>query len=238
MVKAKGNNMRKKGIWRTGILVLAAGFAFAGTVTADPLVISMTGVDYVWDGTTLCDAGNGGLCNTPPGAPNTALADDLQSLDLFFPSPTPFASFGALDGIFVDFSLPPTTTPITADGTTANPGTGGHLDIFLNDTWALALNLASWNLFVGPIGSGILGVGSVASIFDQNLPDGLVAGLPINFVLTGLVTGGTLPDTFTAVGVGSVSAEANIVPEPASLLLLGSGLTGLAVRYRRRQQKA
>jgi hypothetical protein len=190
----------------------------------------MAGVDYQYDGQYLCD---GDSCNPPPGTASFGDADALTSMD-FVVDGVQVGLLGPGDGIGVDFRLEP-DGPIVPN--VVATGSGGHLDLYVGGAWGLALDLADWSLIVLTAGEFVLtGGGAVSSIFDQLLPFGLIIGDPVSFSFSGLDLEGDLQDFthFTALGSGEVKGEA-VIPEPATLLLLGLGLTGLAVRYRRRR---
>jgi len=124
-------------------------------------------------------------------------------------------------------------------------GAGGTgLDIFDLVTapvlagWGLALNLGSGALLFSDNLLSFTGIASVAAIFAQALPFGLVIDDPVIVTysanITASTTAGGFYTSFSAAGTPDIIGQ-QAVPEPASILLLGSGLAFAARQVRRRR---
>jgi hypothetical protein len=166
-------------------------------------------------------------------------ADPLTSLNFYVDN----VLIGSLaSSIWADLYLAD-VDPIPAGGGVVN-AYGGTLDLLVGKDRGISLDLFDLELFLFG-GSGILMGSASADLFQQVLvPFGVVFDpnqtIDVLFALGPLqnvTSANGLLSSFTAEGNGSIEGEGTtVVPEPASLILLGTGLLAAAAARRRRQR--
>jgi len=201
--------------------------------SAATIQIQFSGLNLAYDGSNIYDA-----TSSSGGGGDAALADQLVTMSFFKDG----AYLGTLtNNIYADVNIGGVYNIPLAGGTVYSTG-GGIFDLLMNPGtpgWVLALNLASgFQVDYNGTSINILGSGLASSIFAQALPFGLAIGDPVQVSfsagnMTKTAANGYLTG-FTASGTGEVSGS---VPEPGTLLLLGTGLIGIASFARRRIRK-
>lgn len=209
-----------------GLTLVALVLVGVGTVEASTLEIQLTGLDLVFDGSSVMDAG---------GSSNPANADRLNTVT-FIVDGNPLHTL--LDDIFVDFEFQPIADiPISGDTVDAGSGT---FDLLLPGI-GLALDMNDVSLTCLPLSptSDFAFAGSLASISAQNLPFDLIIDDPVTVSFSTQIDQATLTDDgtnitgFAASGTGEIAGQ--YIPEPSTLALLLTGIFGILLHGRRQR---
>lgn len=222
-------------------LMLAAllGCALVSTqAVAATMQIEITGVNLTYSDPDGGGAGAGSLLDA--GAP----ADSLTAMLVSDDNGPVGAVTSPPDSITLDLSvldIPNIAVPGPNASTSVTAPAGGSLLLSLNSATTLALDLDTVEVVYSRISVGqfdirVLFAGSVGSIASQDLPFGIEIADPVtvSFNLQGASTesGGFLTG-FTGAGTGVLTAPMAVIPEPATVAVLGlAGIAGLLVRRR------
>jgi hypothetical protein len=229
---------------------VAALCAFGGMqAQAAVLQIGYTGVDLTYDGSSLFDTESiiGGGGDPAEAQPLLTMTFDIQGS-----GPPALLTLLAPD-IWHDLFLDLGPIPAPAVGTSVTVIGSGINDLLMVAAgipvgipqWGLAVdvtmevtvtNLGAAGIFVTAVGAG--------TIFFQDLPDGIPDFDPLSLIEVSFstqVVDGTYTEAggfitgFETTGTGEHSGNTQVIPEPASCVLLGIGLVMGGVAWRRRK---
>ncbi|MCX7426675.1 MAG: PEP-CTERM sorting domain-containing protein [Planctomycetia bacterium] len=212
-----------------GCCLVVALLLFQATASAETLMIEYTGLNISYIGDTITEVGN--------PDPLTSLVYSVDGVQI---GPT------LSSDIAVDLSIPGVSGLSASADTTITSATGGTLDLTLPGGKFLKLELgaATVSLFhinVLPTLKLHFALGAAdANVLSQSLP-GLLGGwlgddIAVSF--SSQVTSGSMTSAagvvtgFLASGTGEI--QGNLVPEPATVALLISGLLACLAFIRRR----
>ncbi|KAA0214517.1 MAG: hypothetical protein DYG94_10290 [Leptolyngbya sp. PLA3] len=221
---------------KTSILGIVGLVGLAGSIASADVVIEFTGMNLVYDGSSLYDAGS-----AAGGSADPADADGLASADFFLNG----LQVGALSSdISLDVYVPNLVgIPSTAGTSTIiNTGGAGFFDLLIGTSplasQFLLVDVSSVAITYIDV-AGILQFtfgGAVADSFAQNLPYGLMVGNPLTVSFSAQIDQGTLTSDggfitgFRASGTGEFRGEA--VPTPGSIALVALGVPAVIRRRR------
>jgi hypothetical protein len=222
---------------RTFVSLCAAALltiAASAPAAAATLRLEFTDLDVKFDGNSLVDAKNELAGEMDPDE-----ADALATLDFFLDN----VKIGSLNSnIWADLAIFGIDPIAAAGGSSAN-AFGGTLDILTGEDQGFAFDLSNIQFFLFN-GGAILSGTATAELFAQILTPFNVAfdpNQPIDVLfalgpLQNKTSSGGFLTGFDAEGTGSITGDGAIVPEPTSMLLLGTGLLAAAAARRRAQR--
>jgi hypothetical protein len=215
--------------------VLVSSAILAAPASGAVLEIQFSGMDLVYNGSDLFDAG----ASNTIGSGSPAQADSLLTMV--------FLVDGVQQGILtsnigIDAYIKGLSGIPAAGGSVVTSGNASGFGVDLltqaaTPGWGLALNIDKFNFFYTGSNIAIAAGATSTSFFDQDLPFGLAfdESQPVSIVLssanlTNVTTAGGFVTGFRAAGTGNISGV--LVPEPTTMLLLA--LSGLSLIRRRR----
>ena len=215
------------------LLILAATPVLAATIE-----IQFTGMDLLYDGSAIYDAGS-----TSGGFADPADADPLTAVDFSVDG----SSVGSLSSdVSLDVFIPDVTGISAAANTVdvqTTPGNPGFFDLLIGTSPLasefLLLDLEEVTItYLDVLGLVQFTFGAaITSTFAENLPFGLDMEDPVTVSFSAQVVPGTLTDNgtditgFEATGTGEIRGPGTVIPEPATCVLAAFGVLGtLATR--------
>ena len=164
------------------------------------------------------------------GPLSSGATGDITDLTLLFSPGTDFMKFGGLDFKLTGFSTP--SAPTSGTNCAAGPGTSC---IISASTFPFLLTSTPGGFSIGLKATGTVTDASGTSDWSGAFTSQIAGGTASSFQTDILAA---VPETFTYSGTFMVTPQtAPSVPEPASLMLLGSGLSALAFGIRRKLRK-